>query len=65
MDGTVRVYASNGGHTDKTWARIICNKIIDTAPDALPEIKQQYQNEKHRIEALIAQYIPQIKSEVK
>jgi hypothetical protein len=59
----VKVYASDGGHSPKTWARIICNRIIETAPDASPEIKQLYQNEKHRIESLIASYIPTIKKE--
>lgn len=63
MDKTVKVYASNGGHSDKTWARIICNRIIETSPDASPEIQKLYQNEKHRIESLIASYIPTIKKE--
>lgn len=54
MDKTVKVYTSDGGHDAKTWARIITNRIIDTAPDASPEIIEQYQKEKHRIEALIA-----------
>lgn len=60
----VRTYASDGGHSDKTWSRIITNRIIETAPDASPEMAKLYQAEKHRIEALIAGYIPTIKAEV-
>lgn len=65
MDNSVKVYASEGGHDPKTWGRIITNRIIQTTPDAEPELKQKYQDEKHRIEALIASYIPTIKDEVK
>ena len=61
----LKVYSSEGGHSPKTWARIITNRIITTAPDSSPEIKQKYQDEKHRIEQLIASYIPTIKDEVK
>ncbi len=63
MDKTVKIYTSEGGHSAKTWGRIITNRIIDTAADASPELQQKYQNEKHRIEALIASYIPTIRSE--
>ena len=62
MDQTVKVYASNGGHSDKTWGRIMTNRIIDTASDD-PEIIKRVQKEKHRIEALLASYIPTIKKE--
>lgn len=63
MDNTIIVYSSEGGHSAKTWGRIITNRIIETAPDANPELKQIYQNEKHRIEALIASYVPTIRKE--
>lgn len=65
MDNTVKVYTSEGGHLPKTWARIITNRIIETTPEASPEMRQLYQDEKHRIEALIASYIPTIQDEVR
>lgn len=63
MDKTVKVYASDGGHSPKTWARIITNRIIETAPGAHPDIIAKYQKEKHRIEVLIAGQIPVIVQE--
>jgi hypothetical protein len=60
MDQTVKIYASDGGHSAKTWSRIITNRIIETAPEAHPDIIAKYQKEKHRIEALIASQIPVI-----
>jgi len=61
---TVSVYASDGPHPPKVWGKIITNRIIETSDEATPEIKQLYQDEKHRIEALIASYIPIIRKEI-
>ena len=64
MDGKVKIYASDGGHSDKTWGRIITNRIIETSADASPEMTALYQKEKHRVEAVISSYIKTIKAEV-
>lgn len=64
MDETVKIYASDGGHSDKTWGRIIANRIIETGTTD-PEITKRVQAEKHRIEAVIASYIKTIKKEAR
>ena len=60
----IKVFASEGAHPPKTWARIIVNRLIYTDNDAPADVQQKYLDEKHRLESVVAAFVPKIRGEI-